>query len=548
MKVLFAILTGLLGIASMATWWAYPTPPTDVPVLYWVTDLNPARVEQIRIFMDWQIKNGHHTTETIGTLEELASFRQRRFAPAVRDTIVRANPAAAAIWDERKTALVLSLTVHIPKLEMRTDAANSDVSKKIIQGVTGIGGDVMDLGSGSMVRQFQEMGLLEDVTDTAAAMGFGLDRTWPALTPELSLVNADGERRQYAFPCNVNASLLWFNKETFERYGQPLPPAQWTIAEFEARGKAFVAAANPPGQRNTVFFADGIPLDVLHRSKGLSQFNETLTRCTIDDPRWAESMRLIHKWTYADRLLPTQADRASFATDSGYGGATAQLFFRGNFAMMHTGRYLLIQFRKFGTMSLGVAGLPYDSFPNAVVVTRCAGIYYGGPNKELAALFTTFLASEDYNMQIVRDADALPPDPKYTLTEAYLRPPDFPNEWGSHEVFAEAVRTIAIAPDHSPFVQSSIVNRHLNDAQGAVMNDRLSAEEAAAQAVTRIHKEIDYTLAERPELAAQYEQRVRDQQTIDALRAAGKPVPASLIHNTFYRRYYQQMGWLEEDR
>ncbi len=51
---------------------------------------------------------------------------------------------------------------------------------------------------------------------------------------------------------------------------------------------------------------------------------------------------------------------------------------------------------------------------------------------------------EDYNMQIVRDGDALPPNPKYVETDAFKRPPDYPNEWGCHEVHSEAAQTIAI--------------------------------------------------------------------------------------------------------
>src|SRR5690606_3131273 len=135
-----------------------------------------------------------------------------------------------------------------------------------------------------------------------------------------------GGWRQYQFPCNVVAPMFFVNREAFRQYGQPLPPRQWTIEEFEKRGKAFVDAANAGRGRYTVFFTDDVPSETLRASLGGSRFNETATRCTLDSPPNIETLRLIRKWTFEDRLLPTGADRSSFTVESGYGGLTAQLF------------------------------------------------------------------------------------------------------------------------------------------------------------------------------------------------------------------------------
>lgn len=51
---------------------------------------------------------------------------------------------------------------------MKVDYANRDVSKQIIQGVSGVGGDVMDIWSpGGDMHYFKEIGILEDVTDSS---------------------------------------------------------------------------------------------------------------------------------------------------------------------------------------------------------------------------------------------------------------------------------------------------------------------------------------------------------------------------------------------
>ena len=93
-------------------------------------------------------------------------------------------------------------------------------------------------------------------------------------------------------------------------------------------------------------------------------------------------------------------------------------------------------------------------------------------------------------MQIVHDADALPPNPAYTQTEAFIHPPDHPEEWNVHEPFAQAARTIAISIPVSPYVLDSTVERIFGDARDGYMADQMTAEQAAQQAAARIDAEI----------------------------------------------------------
>jgi multiple sugar transport system substrate-binding protein len=561
-KYLFLFSFFALILASLATWYSAPELQSEVPVIYWVTDSNPARKEQIEIFHRWLKKHGH------------------------------------------------------PEMELRLDVANRDVSKMIIQGVSGVGGDAMDIGSGAGLRYFQAVGLLKDVTDWGRELGFDPSRTYAAMEPEITLGG-----RQYMFPCNVYLHLYWVNRATFRQYGQPQPPERWDFAEFERRGKAFVKAANPPDRHRTVFFANQIPTTVMHRSVGLSVFDEALTRCALDDPRYVEVLQRKRKWTYEDRILPSRADIESFATESGYGGSTLQLFNSGNYAMFLMGRYALIQLREFGNLELAVSHPPYGKFPNTSIGTRAAAIYTGSPHQQLAKYFLTFLASEDYNMQIVRDADALPPNPRYTETTAFKYPlpllpanleqimgyreeemegfydfkirfyealdgidrrqsldlkalpspprpgalreaeyqkklaefrdqytsmlPTYRNEWGCHEIFVQAAETIAIGGSYSPFVLPSTVSRISTEVEDGFMAGIYSAEEAARTMAARIDGEIQRTLEENPRLKPLYEKYRKDQEEIDRLRQRGEPVPRRLIRNPFHRRYFAFKGWIK---
>ena len=488
MKTVFSTCLVALVAASVLTTLTLPERQGGVPVLYWVTDPNPARVEQIELFHAWLERNGH------------------------------------------------------PRFELRLDSANRGQSKQIIQGVSGVAGDIMDC----QMHALQEIGMLKDVSEEARRLGFDLSRTYPALDSEIKL-----DDRQYVFPCNVNVMGYWVNRATFEKAGVPPPPRTWDFETFERVGKAFAAAANPDPTQRKVFFADsamswGHLITVMHRSLGLSVFNETCTRCTLDDPRYARILRLLFRWTHIVRILPGPADEASFATEAGYGGAKLQLFNSGNYAMISIGRWCLIQMRQFPPVPLSVSHYPYEEFPNAVIGTRPAGVYARGKHTDLAVYFLAFLASREYNDHIVRDADALPPNPAYTRSEEYLRPAAFPNEWGCHEVPVEAAASIAIGRSHSPFVPINTVGRYQRLALEKVMADQMTAEAAAAEAARRINEEIDRTVAESAELAALYARLSETQRRIVAHRAVGRPVPLTWLRNPFHRRYYVAKGWSEK--
>jgi len=483
-----AVFVGLVG-ASLATWLSMPGMRSDVPVIYWVTDPNPARVEQVALFHQWMEKNGY------------------------------------------------------PRCELRVDTANNTDQKKLIQGVSGVGGEIMDVGT--TMRYLNAVGLLEDVTEAARKLGCDPSKTYPALESQIAI---DG--RQYLFPCNVFVQLYWVNKSLFRKYGLPLPPKTWDFETFERLGRQFVQAANRSADRLTVFFADRAqpPLvDIMRRSLGLSIFNETGTGCALDDPRHARVLRLILKWTKDDHILPSAADEASFSVEAGYGGAVFQLFNSGNYAMIRSGRHVLIQLREFGRLELGVSHLPCAQLDNTLIQTRAAAVYRGASpqRKSLAEYFQAFLDSEEYNLHIVKDADGLPPDPQYTRIEAFLRPPDYPNEWGCHEAFAEAARTIAIAPSFSPFVLDTVVNRIEIETLDAVLAGLYSPEEAVRLEAQRIQREIELCLSETPSLQARFQELLARQQEIDRRLAEGKKIPLGWIENPFHARYYAEKGLVE---
>jgi hypothetical protein len=147
---------------------------------------------------------------------------------------------------------------------------------------------------------------------------------------------------------------------------------------------------------------------------------------------------------------------------------------------------------------------------------------------------------------LVESGDALPINPAFLETEAFLRPLDHPNEWRVHEVYAEAMKTQAISRSRSPFILPEVVQRIDNNTYHSFLAGRVTADEAAAMVQERINDELARSLDERPSLKAEYQRRLELQEKIDALKEAGEPIPVEWIYNPFYRRYYHDMGMLAE--
>ena len=486
MKRLFLISFLVLVTASAVTFWSLPEQQSDRPILYWAVMPDPSKLAVREAFYAWRAELG--------------------FEP----------------------------------VELRLDAANRDLTKKMIQGVSGVGSDIVDAG-GLHMQPLQNAGVLMDVTEAAAKYGATPDKTYPGAVSEMVF-----NGRQYSFPRNVVANALWVNVDTFERHGIEVPSRRWTIEEFERIGREFVAAANPPEAKSRVYFTSYIPRKPMRRSLGASYFNETLTRCTLDDPRNIELLERVRQWVVVDQLAPSREAEKAFEVDGSGFRLKAALFHRGNYGMLYLGRWALILLRELEPVKLTAVETPHGGFPNIDINVGGVGVYAGSKRPDLAVSFLGFLTSERYNNLVAQTGDSLPPVPRFTETETYLRPAGHENEWGAHEVFSESARDIGIGQPSSPYVLSSITLRVEVDAYDSMIAGRLTPEESAVEAAWRINREIRITLDSNPALKPSYEEALVRQEQIDALRAVGKLVPIELIDNPFHREYYRHNGWLAE--
>ncbi len=485
-RVFLLSLLGLL-VATGALHWTRPENRSPVPVLHWMTQNDPVKRETIALFRQWLVDQG------------------------------------------------------LPPAEVQIDHSNQDVTKKLVQGVSGVGGDLIDLYF-SELEMMQATGMLADVTDEAVRAGYGPGTTYAAVRSDFMVAG-----RQYGYPRNVDVTMCWVNRDTFARYGQPEPPARWDWDEFEARGKRFVAAANPPGTRRRVYYLNRVWPYVLRRGLGLSTYNETMTRCTLDDPRNVEVLRRLYRWTVEERLMPTTADQAAMAADGTAFDSSFGLFAAGRFAMVYEGLWALIRLRPLGDFQLGAVEPFTGGFPNTELGSGAVAVYRGAKHPELARQFLRFLASEPFSLLVARSGDSLPPLPAYAEHPAFLQPPGFAGDWGAKAAFARAGREIGIATSKSPYALPRVVFLIDNQTIEAVLAGRLTPAAAAREAAQRINAELALTLRQDPALRRQYDAACERQRQIDARRAAGRPVPAAWISDPFHLAYYRAQGWLEPE-
>ena len=339
MKKTFIYITILMSIASLFTWLTQPELKSEKILLKWQTDANPVRLEQVKLFHEWLIKKG-----------------------------------------------VVDKNGECP-VEVKLGTANTQ--SVIIQAVSGVGGDWFD--ADPMV--VQAMGVCIDInknTEDKLNTYAGLE----------SITSVDGV--QYGYPCNVNCTALWVNRDTFKKLGLS-PPADFSTPEqFESLGKEFVKRANKEKGKPRVYFCDSLMSGwladrfqkVYLRSLGLDYFNETMTASHLNDSRYVKLLNRIEKWQNTDRLFPSSADMVSMNSESGVGGESASLFAQGRYGLINTGRWLLIQFRQYkNPINLSLINYPQYEYRNSSLAARCAVVYAGSKNQKYGRLFMQYLAS-----------------------------------------------------------------------------------------------------------------------------------------------------------
>lgn len=364
-----------------------------------------------------------------------------------------------------------------PDLWMTLDPGNFHMEKIIVQSLAGVGPDVFDVAGRYVLYGFVEAGITLDLTEIAAANGFGAGETWPAVAGALRI-----NGRQYAFPSNVYGTVLFYNKAVFDRYGVPYPPRRWTWDEFVELGTHLTRKARAGG--DGCFAAMGLHWYELVLQAGGRMYTADGTRCVLDGPESQEAFRFYYDLMYTHHLMPTPPQQASMSAEGGLTADFIGWFGAGRLAMVRLGSWGVRVLQRYEHLrdKIGVCHLPYKRRAVSLIGAKTCAINRGSANREGAVRFLRYLASETYNRQVVRSRDSLPPVPGYVdAGDAFSA---IVSEAIEHGVVAE------VSPLINPLVALRLVGSEIELMLAGVKGPQQACIDAAGAVNGRIYRNL----------------------------------------------------------
>ncbi len=383
-----------------------------------------------------------------------------------------------------------------------------DATKIIVRAATGTGPDIIDIYDVFELATFAEAGILMDLTPFADSLGFGVDNTYASLREGLSY-----EDKQYRFPCNVHANVLVYNKKVLADHGAPLPQPNWTWDDFI---KSALAVRNNPSKSGEKHIplanwnSEWIYRDLLVGHGG-DFFTPDGLRSRLGEDEAVQAMKLFRDLALTHDIMPTSAEATTMSSQGGWGSGGIAWFFNQQAAYIHIGRWAIVQIPVYLERNpdivenIAAARLPrVPGHPSrGVVGSRAAGINAKSKNPEAAKRFLQYLAGRDYSALIVKDGDALPPNPDMArkgadLVNDIVPDPDF------HQPFIDAVEE-GVTLKMSPFIEAQIVQRWTLEAVQEVENGA-DPRATIARVAAEVDERIRQNLQRRSALQEKYEQ------------------------------------------
>lgn len=379
-----------------------------------------------------------------------------------------------------------------PDLLLTLDPGNIRMEKIITQSIAGTGPDLFDSIGRYTLYAFVEAGIALDLTDLADEYQIDLGKTWPAIADELRI-----EGRQYSFPCNVVAPVLFYNKAIFDRKGLPYPPDDWTWDQFVRTASKLVRKSNDGRgyeYKNKTFAVMGLHWYELVLQAGGRMYSPDGTRCVLDSPQAQQAVQFYYDLMYRHHVMPTPDQELTMQRRGGWAPGFLKWFGAERVAMVRGGREALITLRKYKNLrgKIGICHLPHKTRKVSLVYSRSSAINRHSSKKDQALQFLKFLTGEPYNLQIVRSADGLPPLPAYVERSEFLADPSYPEE-DFHQLFRQAVKRGAvgeISPLISPWTANKLMIEQLDYMTSGTKSPAQTCRDMARAVNHRIHQNL----------------------------------------------------------
>jgi ABC-type glycerol-3-phosphate transport system substrate-binding protein len=426
-----------------------------------------------------------------------------------------------------------------PHLQLTQDSSNNRFEKNIVQLSSGVGPDLYDAIAGSAVQAYAETGVAWDLTPIATAHGIaaGSD-TWSAVQNEITF-----EGRQYGYPANVNAQVVLYNKNVFDRLGLDAPATQPTWDEFFTllrRVSAPHADGSPRVEGvSAMEYSGRAPAVILWKLVFYSRRGEFFTadgtRPTINSEDLRVAFALHRDAIFEHRVHPPATAMGAMTGAGAWGGGAIAQFAEGRFATLVSGKFALASLREFiahqknqlvrwesdperqrrdpkpEVLRIGAFLLPRfaDRPPGVGVTAQTVVINPASPHRDEAVAFLRFLGTDTYARMVM--PYGLPANPRHVTY-------DFPAthaELAEHEVTRRVVESLehGYQTRKSPFLLDLDVERVLTDQIARLEADpSLDIAQLLASAQAELEHLLQLNLRRDPRLAALHRERLASTQ------------------------------------
>lgn len=392
-----------------------------------------------------------------------------------------------------------------PTIQLFLDPNNGAREKIIVQSKAGVGPDVFDYWGWSNFQAYVKSGIAYDLTDDLAKAGINYQRdVWPLAQPWTVY-----EGRVYGVPANVGTDGVWFHKDLFDKAGVPYPKDGWTTDQLVETAKKLTVrdASGRIVQYGMLVDTVGMFLHLLP-SFGGDFWNENGTQCTLDSPEALQALQYVYDLTYKHRVAPTPQEESAITSGGGWGGGAGPMaYFRRKIgAMALGGRWWLAQLRgdiRDRGFELGAVPPPVAKYPRfGSGGTRAVMVNAASPRRDEAVKFAIFLLQEDYNLLLNEQADALSGIKKFAYTDVYAKNPRDPGQ-DFHVPFRDSLER-GVMLRTTPYLPQSEVELYLYRQIDLVKLGQKSPAEGLRTATRDIMNALRRNIDRNPQLKAQY--------------------------------------------
>lgn len=268
--------------------------------------------------------------------------------------------------------------------------------------------------------------------------------------------------KYYGIAKDFTTLVLYYNKDIFDREGQPYPGPGWTWEDFR---KAAVALTRPgPDKRIMEYYGFVLETWVGYWVSWVRQnngeiFDEAGGRYVIgEEPylsRNTEALQFLYDLMHKHRAIPTMQETQDMGT--------SQLFETGKVAMCTYGRWRTLELKNIRSFKWDVAPLPYNRKRSSTLFTVCYSIAKQSKKKEDAWKLLKFLVGERGQVNTAESCLAVPSMKRIALSDHFFKPGILPFKVNAR-VFMDQLSYAQTLPATSKAQEiSNIIGRHMDE-------------------------------------------------------------------------------------